>query len=190
MIAAMSAAAVGSALTFMGGTAQAESTARAQGTAEAAPAARAQLRVNLWTTYSQGPSLTVNMDKCEAALSTACFGLKEGQVLGLLDPLALVDQVEEALGLPFDDSGPLPAPESASDPVVKAWNNSANELLLASWPPEAETNDHGELWGVATDTSPSGPAIDAYYAYDEYSGKDQAGASGTDEDTGQGYSYY
>jgi hypothetical protein len=84
--------------------------------------------VDVWTSY---PS----MNSCKTALLNLtgyCYGLQDGTTLGLIDASFAVDELDQSLGIDYDDENVLPAPEGRSNPVVEVWNNTDDYTFLAA----------------------------------------------------------
>ncbi|WP_411147050.1 hypothetical protein [Streptomyces sp. x-80] len=114
--------------------------------------------VDVWTTYT-------SISECKSDLlhlNNLCFGLMDGTALGLIDAGLTVDEADQALGVPYDDERPLPAPESATNPVVEVWNNSDIYAFIAEGPAEAEEAAGATIYSVAPHTDATGPAVDCF----------------------------
>jgi hypothetical protein len=75
---------------------------------------------DVWTTY---PSISA----CKGDLlhlNNFCYGLQDGQAIGLVDASLAVDALDQSLGVFYDDENDLPTPESAVNPVIEVWNNT------------------------------------------------------------------
>ena len=79
-----------------------------------------------WTTYA-------DMGACKAVTAnTACFGLSDGQAIGLVNALAAQDHANQVHGIAYDDESTIPAPEGPTNPVVEVWNNTPDEVFIGS----------------------------------------------------------
>jgi len=110
------------------------------------------------------------MDTCKTALlnlTSYCYGLQDGTTLGLIDASFAVDELDQSLGIDYDDENVLPAPEGLSNPVVEVWNNTDDRTFLA-----AGASLHNDavtgvpIYYVAphADDTWSGPPLDATQA--------------------------
>jgi hypothetical protein len=121
--------------------------------------------VDIWTTYS-------SIGACKAAplnLNDVCYGLQDGQALGFVDASATVDEFDQDLGVYYDDENVLPAPESATNPVVEVWNNTAVYTFIAAGPSLAADEASGTpIYYVQPGADLSGPPVDADGAFATY----------------------
>ena len=141
-----------------------------------APAAQANLSADVWTTYgSPGGSLSADMSSCRAGvaglgLNDACYGLQNGQALGLIRALQTVDDLDQGLNVPYDDEASLPSPESPTNGIVRVWNGDADYTFLAaentSFGNDAEHNR--TIYFVPPGAELSGPTLDAREGDDRY----------------------
>jgi len=114
--------------------------------------------VDLWTTY---PGISA----CKADLlhlNDFCYGLADGQAVGLVDAAVTVDELDQTLGVAYDDENTVPAPESADNPVVEVWNNTGDYTFLAAGTSlAADASDGATIYDVPPYTDLRGPAVDA-----------------------------
>ena len=66
------------------------------------------------------------------SLVSYCYDLQDGTALGLIDASFAVDELDQSLGIDYDDENVLPAPEGPSNPVVEVWNNTNDYTFLAA----------------------------------------------------------
>jgi hypothetical protein len=121
--------------------------------------------VNIWTTYS-------TMSDCKSGLVSVagvglvendyCFGLEDGQAIGLIDAGLTLDELDQSLGMPYDDETSLPAPEGPDNPVVEVWNNTADDFFIAAgnYPLQYDINSDLYIFDVPAGEDLSGPSID------------------------------
>jgi hypothetical protein len=121
------------------------------------PSARAD-SLDVWTTYP-------GMSACEADLlnlNDYCYGLRDGRAIGLVDAAAGVDELDQSLGIPYDDENTLPAPEGPDNPVVQVWNNTGDYTFIASGTSlAADVNAETPVYYIAPHSDATGPALDA-----------------------------
>lgn len=122
------------------------------------PAAPARADVaDVWTTYA-------SISDCQAdliSLNDYCFGLQDGQAIGLIDAALTVDEIDQAAGIAYDDENVLPAPESSSNPVVEVWNNTGDPLFLGPGASLADDAASDSIYVIPPGEDLTGPAIDA-----------------------------
>jgi hypothetical protein len=113
---------------------------------------------DVWTTY---PSISA----CQSDLlnlNDFCYGLQDGQALGLIDAGLTVDELDQSLGIPYDDENVLPAPERPANPVVQVWNNTATYTFLAAGTSlAADASTTTTIYFIPPYSDDAGPAIDA-----------------------------
>jgi hypothetical protein len=99
------------------------------------PAVSARAGVaDVWTAYS-------SLSACQSDLlhlNDLCYGLQNGRAIGLIDAGLTVDELDQSLGIPYDDESVLPSPEGPANPVVQVWNNTGTYVFI---PPR--TDDAG-----------------------------------------------
>jgi hypothetical protein len=121
------------------------------------PSARADI-ADAWTTYPA-------MSACKADLlnlNDFCYGLRNGQAIGLADATAGVDELDQSLGILYDDENTLPAPEGPGNPVVEVWNNTSDYTFIASGTSVvADVSAGTPVYYVAPHSDVTGPALDA-----------------------------
>jgi hypothetical protein len=122
-----------------------------------APAARAGV-IDIWTTY---PS----MSACKGDLinlNDYCFGLQDGSAIGLVDTSLAVDELDQSLGIFYEDDNALPAPEGAANPVVDVWNNTGDYTFIAPGTSPYDDAVNGiPIYYIPPHADDNGPAIDA-----------------------------
>ncbi|MBS2533329.1 hypothetical protein KGQ20_11140 [Catenulispora sp. NF23] len=105
----------------MGGLAGAVTASIAAGAAQRLPA---------------GPSWRVTcISACKGDalnLDDYCYGLQNGQAIGLIDAALASDELDQATGIYYDGENTLPAPEGPGNPVVEVWNNTGDYTLIAA----------------------------------------------------------
>jgi len=128
--------------------------------------------VDVWTTYS-------SINGCKTGLldlNDYCYGLANGQALGLIDANLTVDELDQGLGIVYDDENVLPAPESATNPVVEVWNNTSIDTFIAPGTSlGADVASGATIYYIPPHTDFTGPAVDAvavdaYYSYESIVG--------------------
>jgi hypothetical protein len=133
-------------------------------TLAAAPAAHADV-ADVWTTY---PNITA----CKADLlnlNNICYGLQNGQAIGLVDVAMAVDELDQSLGIDYNDENTLPAPESATNPVVEVWNNTPDYTFLAPGTSLYTDGEDGQtIYDIPPGQDLTGPAVDADGAQSHY----------------------
>jgi hypothetical protein len=119
--------------------------------------ARADL-ADVWTTY---PS----MSACQGGLvnlNDFCYGLQDGQAIGLVDASLAVDELDQSLGIYYDDDNVVPAPEGPSNPVVQVWNNTSDITFIAGGASAYDDAADGDpIYFIPAHADDTGPAIDA-----------------------------
>jgi len=113
--------------------------------------------VDVWSTYT-------SIDACKTGLldlNDSCFGLADGRAIGLVDANVAVDDLDHALGVSYDDENVVPAPESATNPVVEVWNNTSIVLYLGPGTSLADDVASGDtIYYVPPETDLRGTPLD------------------------------
>jgi hypothetical protein len=114
--------------------------------------------VDIWTTYAGISACKTDL----LNLNDFCYGLRDGQAIGLVDANVAVDELDQGLGVYYDDENVLPAPESATNPVVEVWNNTADYTFIAAGTSLAADEASGDtIYYIAPGADATGPAVDA-----------------------------
>ena len=114
--------------------------------------------VDVWTTY---PSMSACQNDL-VNLNDFCYGLQDGQAIGLIDASLAIDELDQSLGIFYQDQDVLPAPEGPANPVVQVWNNTSSYTFIA--PGTSAYNDAAggiAIYYIPPHTDYTGPAFDA-----------------------------
>jgi len=119
--------------------------------------------VDVWSTY---PS----MSACKGdLLNDYCFGLQDGQAIGLIDATVTVDEVDQSTSILYDDENVLPAPEGPTNPVVEVWNNTSLLTFIApGTSASADFTGGVPVYFIPPGADLTGPAVDAVDDDDSY----------------------
>jgi hypothetical protein len=138
--------------------------------ASVAPAAKANLTVDVWTTYGHsGGSLKANMATCRKAIvevvlkNDTCYGLENGQAIGLLRALEVTDELDEFLGVGYDDEAHLSSPESTTNKVIEIANDTPDYTFAVSGAHSFEFygEEDDPIYDIPPGEELSGPALNA-----------------------------
>lgn len=118
------------------------------------PAAHAEV-VDVWSTNA-------NMSACKHnVLNNYCFGLEDGQAIGLIDANLTVDELDQSLGIPYLDENLLPTPEGPDNPVVEIWNNTTIWAYAVPGASLADAIANGDtIYAIPAGADLTGPAVD------------------------------